>query len=207
MSKEKRKRFGSDWAELVYDGFMKIWRIVGFNWEIVEKKDAVGLFVYNRDRRQALFVKQYRPAVGHSIVEIIAGHIETRPKDMDPVFWVKCTMAREALEEAGANIDPGRIELMFNGGIYTSPGFTTEKLWLGYVEIGDEDIEDKERIFGLQEEGERIQRIWVDVDKLGDHLDDGALYDMKTIAQVEWFLREYYQPAATQYHSDRSGGR
>lgn len=183
------KMFGSRMAELAFGGFLKVWRVPGTNWEIVEKKDAVAVLVYNRDRQAAVFVNQERPATGGILTEVAAGHIEAsgeQPSNREVVE----TMAREIQEELGINVPWQRIELLTQG-VFTSPGISTEKIWLGYVEVCDEDMEAEERDFGLAEEGEVTRRFWIGVDSL-DAVSRSAFRDMKTFALVQWFLLNKY---------------
>jgi len=198
------KRFGSDDTKLVYQGYSSVWQTEDARaWEIVEKPNAVAFLVYHRDRRQVVFVSQYRLPVGHSLPEVPAGHIEERPADISPAFWAKKSMAREAKEELGVTIDPNRFELISAGGVYSSPGFTTEQLYLAYLEIGDGDIEDKERTFGVQSEGESIKRFWVNVRELRKQLELGSFYDLKTLTLIYWFLKKKYPQIKKQLRREK----
>lgn len=193
MPKEKTKRFGKELATLIYQGagkFLSIWRLKKSGQEIVTKKDAVAILVYNYTRQQLLFVNQYRPAIGGTSLEVIAGHIETRPKGIDEHDWVRETMVRELQEESGVNVTPSRIQLVqpFRG-FYTSPGFTTEKIWFGYVQISDENMETTERVFGLAEEGEATERVWLGLEGFSWNVQH-SFRDMKTMLLVYWFLYE-----------------
>jgi ADP-ribose pyrophosphatase len=186
-----QKLFGDDLCKLVYNGFIRIWKSGEAKWEIVEKPDAVAIFICHPRRRKTIFVGQYRPAVGGKTYEVPAGHIEEKPVDWNLLNWVRQTMVREAKEEVGAEIDPDRILLIHNHGFCVSPGFTTEKIWFGYIEINDEDIELEERVFGLKEEGERITRHWVSFNDLPTLVVTG-ISDMKTLVLVNWFLLNKY---------------
>ncbi len=193
MPKEKTNRFGKELATLIYQGagkFLSIWRLKKSGQEIVTKKDAVAILVYNYTRQQLLFVNQYRPAIGGISLEAIAGHIEECPKGVRDDDWAKETMVRELQEEAGVSITPSRIQLVHPfRGFYVSPGFTTEKIWLGYVQISDEDMETTERVFGLAEEGEATERVWLGLEGISWNVQH-SFQDMKTMLLVYWFLYE-----------------
>lgn len=181
--------------EMIYCGFVRLWKEIGGNHVIVEKPSAVSFLVYNRNRRKLVFVSQHRPATGGKILEAPAGHIDL-PPDQQSNRCILETMAREAQEELGVIIDIDRIELV-SMGLFTSPGILTEKIWLGYMEIGDADIEQEERIYGLAEEGERIERSWLPIEPM-DKLVGSAFMDMKTFALIQWFLRVKYPQLSQQ---------
>lgn len=94
-------------------------------------------------------------------------------------------MAREIDEEAGGIVDPNRIVLV-NGGrpLMPSPGVMTERMWFGYVEITDTDIEQVERVFGLASENEETLRVWLGLDEFKSI----SFIDMKTTWMREWFF-------------------
>jgi ADP-ribose pyrophosphatase len=83
-------------------------------YEIVEHAHAVAILV-ERDGK-VLFVRQYRPAIGASTLEIPAGLID---EGETPEEAAK----RELAEEAGLT---GELEYLV--GFYLSPGFCNEKL-------------------------------------------------------------------------------
>ncbi len=85
-------------------------------YEIVEHKDAVAVLA-ERDGR-VLFVRQYRPAVGHATLEIPAGLIEPGEAPQEAA-------RRELAEEAQLT---GRLEYLTQ--FYVSPGFTDERTYL-----------------------------------------------------------------------------
>ena len=66
-----------------------------------------------------------------------------------------------------------------------SPGVTTERLYLGYVEVSDAEIEQTERVFGVAAEGEQITRQFVSLEELADM----EFHDLKTWALAQWVLR------------------
>lgn len=100
----------------VYKGKILSLAIEDEHWEIVEHKDAVALLV--QDKHGVLFVRQFRPAVGGTTLEIPAGLIEPGENPEE-------TALRELAEEAQLT---GRLERLAE--FYVSPGFTDEKTYL-----------------------------------------------------------------------------
>jgi len=191
------KYFGPLVASLMYDGCLKLWKVRGTNHEIVEIKDTVGCFIFNRDSREVLFVEQVRvPTLnsnmdsGGHLVEILAGHIDTEfessmyPNSVDGALKA---IAREAMEELGVSgISKEDIELLNHGiPLYLAPGTSTERMWLGYLEIGEGQFVRSENNFGLVSEGEKTERKWVALKDLPRR----TFFDMKTYCLVQWFLR------------------
>lgn len=86
--------------------------------EIVEHGGAVAMVAVDEDDRIVL-VKQYRHAVGRVTLEVPAGTLEA---DEDPAVCA----ARELSEETGHIA----AQLERIGGIYPSPGFSTEYIHL-----------------------------------------------------------------------------
>lgn len=68
---------------------------------------------------RVLLVRQYRHAMGGTIVEVPAGKL-------DPGESPEDCARREVEEEVGHR--PGRLELL--GSVFTTPGFTDEVIWL-----------------------------------------------------------------------------
>lgn len=187
----KKKRFCMETGKSVFSGrFVEVFVTNNSRHEIVVKNDAVAFLVYNRDSRSVILVTQLRLPTEGYLIEAAAGHIEAAQDDIHEGI-IKETMAREAKEEMGIAIDPSRIELISKMPQYSSPGVMTEKLWLGYMEIGNADIEQDERIFGLAEDGEQTSRLWFSPEVLED-MAEKSIMDMKTFAMIQWFLRIKY---------------
>jgi len=94
----------------------------------VERGDAVGVLVFNRDSEQFLFVRQLRvPLIRHDepwIVEVAAGGIERGETPEEAAI-------REVEEEIGYRAK----KLEHLGEMYGSPGGLSEKLTLFYAEV------------------------------------------------------------------------
>src|SRR5699024_11705908 len=84
--------------------------------EIVEHKGSVAIVAFTDDDK-LLFVKQYRLAVGKTLLELPAGHIDPGEGPMDAAV-------RELREETGFETE----NMKFITEVYTSPGFTDERI-------------------------------------------------------------------------------
>ncbi|OUO91898.1 ADP-ribose pyrophosphatase [Cloacibacillus sp. An23] len=135
--------------------------------EVVLHRPAVAMLAEDADGGVYL-VKQYRHAIDAEIYEIPAGLVEDGE---DPA----CTAARELQEEIG--LRPGRLEKIAE--MYSSPGFTTEKITLYYAaELAASKLPEDE------DEYIKVRRF------LPDELDvlvrSGAIRDGKTLAAYYW---------------------
>jgi ADP-ribose pyrophosphatase len=112
-------------------------------------------------------IRQYRFAIGTFILEAPAGTIE--PGENPPE-----TAGRELIEETGFRAD----KLIDRGFIYTTPGFTDEKIYL--FEARDLSPSDASH----QDEDEFIELVKVTGIELGSMCRDGRISDAKTISVV-----------------------
>ena len=106
--------------EMIYDG--KIIRVVRLEgrWEVVEHAPAVAVLVLRqRDAQdEVLLVSQTRPAVGQATWELPAGLIDAGETP-------EGAARRELAEEVGLD---GTLTQLAE--VYSSPGFTDEKIYL-----------------------------------------------------------------------------
>jgi ADP-ribose pyrophosphatase len=133
---------------------------------IVHPSNAVAILPLQGDRCKLL--RQYRYAIDQYIVEAPAGTMEAGE---DPL----ATAGRELIEETG--FAAGALHP--RGFIYTTPGFTDEKIFL---------FEARELVPSQQyekDEDEVIEVIDVPVADLGRMIRDGEIVDGKTICLVQ----------------------
>lgn len=105
--------------------------------EIVERQPAVGLVAITEDD-EIILVKQYRKAIDKEIYEIPAGMVDFGEEPQEAAL-------RELKEETGYDAD--KSEYLFE--IYSSPGFTNEKLFIFYAEgltSGDQNLDEFEHL-------------------------------------------------------------
>lgn len=162
-----------DEIEIEFDGFdggkVKATR------EVVVRKEAAVVLMYEKDTDTVIFVKQFRvPAIEHEqdwLVEVPAGVIDEGED-------AESTAIREMMEETGYNIKKLQPIKTF----FVSPGYSTERMHLFYTEVtSDQKVSAQE---GLIEEGEDIKLVKILV---GD-LNAMNFQDAKTIIAVQWFL-------------------
>ena len=133
------------------------------NREIVEHSDAVAVVVLDSKDR-VILVRQYRNAVGKTLLEIPAGCIDPGEQPIN-------TVRRELQEEIGYL--PNKIDKL--GGFYSAPGYCTEFLHLylaTYLIPSRLEAEDTDE----------IEVVRVPITKVSDLIASGEIADAKSIA-------------------------
>ena len=96
-------------------------------------------------------------------------------------------LKREILEEAGyqtSSIEPIAT-------FYVSPGGTSERIALFYVEVTTADkIADGG---GLLEENEDIESVWYSPEELAQAVSAGEIQDAKTLIGIFWVQNRWFQ--------------
>ena len=131
--------------------------------EIVEHSDCVAVVVIDSKDR-VLLVRQYRKAVGKTLLEIPAGGIDPGEQ---PINCVR----RELQEEIGYL--PNKVDKL--GGFYSAPGYCTEYLHLylaSYLIPSRLEAEDTEE----------IEVVRVSLSRIPDLIASGEICDAKSIA-------------------------
>jgi len=95
--------------------------------EVMVRKDAVSGMVYDTNKKNFIFVSQFRPGSNSRIVEIVAGTLDVPGEDP------KEAMIREIDEEIGYKTD--KISLIDE--CYMSPGSSTEVITIYYCEVSE----------------------------------------------------------------------
>jgi len=165
-------------SECVYDG--KIMTVCRDNVEISTGKKSFREVVHHsggvvvaaiKDDNKILAVKQFRYPLKQTIIELPAGKLE---KDENPDF----AAARELEEETGykANIWKSL------GYIYTSPGYSDEKLYL-YL------AKDLEFVGEHPDDGEVLKTYEFPLDEFIEKVKSGEISDAKTVCAI---MRAFY---------------
>ena len=137
--------------------------------EIVEHSDCVAVVVLDSKDR-VILVRQFRKAVGKTLLEIPAGGI-------DPGEDPETAVCREMREETGYM--PSKIQKL--GGFYSTPGFCTEFLHL-YLAT---DL----TVSPLHaEDTEGITLVRVPVTEVTSLITSGSICDAKSIAGLLTYL-------------------
>jgi ADP-ribose pyrophosphatase len=137
--------------------------------EIIEHRDCVCIVPVDASGN-ILLVKQFRAAVGKTLLEIPAGSIDAGEAPEQAA-------SREMREETGFR--PQRLEKL--GGYYASPGYCTEfmNLFLAKDLVPD----------GLHaEDTEEIEVVKVSQDKIMGLIKSGGIQDAKSVAGLLLYL-------------------
>ena len=133
--------------------------------EIVEHPGGVAI-VGITDENEILLVKQYRKSVDRVLLELPAGKIEVNEEPKETAF-------KELKEETGYSTENLEYLLEF----YTSPGFSTEKVYIFLaenMEKGEQELES----------GEYIEVESYKIDDLIKMIKKGEIIDSKTIIGI-----------------------
>ncbi|MBM3118798.1 MAG: NUDIX hydrolase [Chloroflexi bacterium] len=131
--------------------------------EIVEHSDCVAVVVLDSKDRVVL-VRQYRKAVGKTLLEIPAGGIDPGEQ---PINCVR----RELQEEIGYL--PNKIDRL--GGFYSAPGYCTEYL---HLYLATHLVPSRQ----VAEDTEEIEVVRVPLSQIPDLIASGEICDAKSVA-------------------------
>jgi ADP-ribose pyrophosphatase len=139
--------------------------------EIVQRSDCVAVVAVDADNN-IILEKQFRQAVGKELLEIPAGGIDDGEAPEEAVI-------REMREETG--LRPKKVKKL--GGFYSSPGYTTEYL---YLYLAGDLVPDPLSA----EDTAGIELIRVPLVRIPALVASGKIEDAKTIAGLLYY-REY----------------
>lgn len=174
-------------GEIVYDGFFKVVIIDVGNGprERIEASDSVNILLFDKVNKRIILARQVREAMIREdnpdglITETAAGRFDV---NLSP----KALMVKEAKEEVGVTLTEDQIELLnFGYPMALLAGVITERAYLGFAEVTPDQIEQAERVFGV-DEGEHIKRIYIPADQLETYICE----DMRVFALIQYLLRK-----------------
>ena len=134
--------------------------------ETIRHPGAAAALPFLEDGR-VILVRQYRHAVGGTILEIPAGKLDRPGEPPD-----RCAM-REVEEETG--VRPGRLVPL--GSILTTPGFTDEVIWLF-------EAHDLVPTQTAHEQDEVIEPVTMPFEQAVVAVEDGRIRDAKSVATI-----------------------
>ncbi len=146
--------------------------------ETYDRGNGATLLLYDVARRTVLLTRQFRFPVyvnGHPdglLIEAAAGLLDDDSAEV--------AVRREAEEELGVSV--GVVQHLFD--IWMSPGSVTERLHFFAAPYVPGDVTGPGG--GLEEEGEDIEVVELDVDDALDMVDDGRIADAKTVLLLQW---------------------
>lgn len=168
-------------AEVSYDSFAS-GKVSAIRFAF-ERGDSVAILLYEKDTDSFLLTNQFRyPTTKHQkgwILEIPAGSLEVGETPEECVV-------REVEEELGYAIAQPKHLFTF----YTSPGGSTERMFLFYAETHSEQKTTKGG--GKPDEQEDIQLVRLPRVDLVRKLNE--FEDAKTIIAFQWFLLNHFNP-------------
>lgn len=152
----------------------------------LDRGDSAAALIHNVDTNCILFTEQFRYPTYEKgpgwMLELPAGVLD---KDEKP----EQTMIRELVEEIGYRVP----SLQFISTFYLSPGGTSERIWLFYGKVKNENIISVGG--GLVEEGEDIRVVQIPVREAFDKMTTGEIVDAKTIIGLQWlYLQQIQHP-------------
>ncbi|GAA1938545.1 NUDIX domain-containing protein [Microbacterium aoyamense] len=146
--------------------------------ETYDRGNGATVLLYDPARRTVLLTRQFRYPVyvndhpDGMLVETAAGLLD----DDHP----EAAIRREAAEETGVEI--GEIEHLWD--VYMSPGSVTERLHF-YAAPYDSTARTGDS-GGLEEEGEHIELVELDIEEALSMVRSGSIQDAKTIMLLQW---------------------
>jgi ADP-ribose pyrophosphatase len=173
--------------ETAYEGFFTIKKarikredlsgeMIEVEREMLERGDSVGVLVYEKDTQSLVLTRQFRyPAQRDDgyLMEIAAGGIE---EGETPEQCVR----RELKEELGYEVE----ELEYIAYYYSTPGTSSERIFLYYAELRSEDR--TEEGGGSKKEQEDIELIRHPAAQISDLI--FSIKDAKSVIALQWFF-------------------
>ncbi len=159
---------------------------------VFERGDSAAALLFNRDTQKALLIEQFRYPTYEKgpgwIQEIVAGVIDKGEQPEE-------TIRREIREEIGYEV---REPLTHIATFYVSPGGTSERNMVYYVEVSNADHVAAGG--GKVSEHEDIELVEMTLPNLWQALDNGNIIDSKTLIAVQWLRNRMNNNTASSIH-------
>lgn len=179
--------------KLVFNGFFKISQAVlsysrvngqgkmeNVTRLVFERGDSVAVLVHDVERNVIILAEQFRyptlKKTGGWIVELPAGSL---PAEESP----RACLVRELREELGYAV--GEDDLEFVANVFMSPGGTSERIYIYYVQVKPAHKVDPDAS-GVAEEQEDIRAVELPLRTFLDQCQEGVLTDAKTVLAGLW---------------------
>lgn len=156
--------------KVVYNGWLKLCkRQIGNNtYEILHDYNAVAALIVN-EYGEILLVKQFRPAVMSTTLEIPAGSMDTVNENE-----AEC-LARELKEEANLDILPQELHHIIS--YKPNLGFSKSKMHIFMARVNKNQITNEKTPNHLEE----CEVEWMHLNELEGYIIEGKIQDVKTI--------------------------
>jgi nudix-type nucleoside diphosphatase (YffH/AdpP family) len=174
----------------VFDDFFKVeeahLRFEQFNGEMsplirrfsLERGNSAAVLVFNLDKQKIILINQFRYPTysnGHGwTIEVIAGMVDSGESPEE-------SARRELQEESGLIISTLEDICTF----YTSPGGSSEQIFLYYAEVSGEFAK-YNKTGGLVKDGEDIISFEISLEDALNKIKTGEIRDAKTIVGIYW---------------------
>ena len=146
---------------------------------LVRRQDCAAVLIFNTDSKTVVMTKQFRHCTYDKgpgwMIEAAAGKLDEGESPEE-------AMRRESIEETGYKLN----KLHKVATVYSSPGYTTERMHIYYAEVTDADHVDTGG--GLAEEGEYIENVTMTLEEFKQALDSDAIPDSKTLIAGRYLL-------------------
>lgn len=162
-------------VETVYDGHYKLRKLTldhegqELKRERFEPGRAVAALVYDTNRQQYVFVRQYRIGAEGEVEEIPAGMLDKESETPEAAI-------RREIEEELGYAEVNHLERIAE--VYPSPGNSAEVISVYYAEVSEQTSAGG----GVAEENENITLLRLSRTEMDNHL----WRDAKTLAAVQW---------------------
>ncbi|MDX5418270.1 MAG: NUDIX hydrolase [Hymenobacteraceae bacterium] len=159
--------------EKAYNGYFKIYKLTveqhghTFEREQFDRGVAVAAMVYDTKQEKYILTRQFRVGPEAELVEVVAGMVDEGESP-------ETSIAREIEEEIGYGVDSLKHLHTF----YSSPGGTTEKVYLYYAEVSHQHADGG----GKDDEHEHIELVTYTREELLKE----DFTDAKTIIAQQW---------------------
>lgn len=146
---------------------------------VVVRPTATAILLHNRNKDTLVMVRQFRAPVYAQerdpfLLEFPAGVVEKGELPMEAII-------RETREETGYCIDKAALVTA----CYTSPGVFSEKIYIYFAEVEDEDqMHDGG---GVESEREDVEIVELPVEEVFKKAGNGEIMDAKTLAGLYWY--------------------
>ncbi len=152
---------------------------------VFERGDSAAVLLFNTDTKCVVVVNQFKaPTLGKGqgsgwTTETLAGMV-------DRYETPEATAVRETLEETGYDVSAAKLKLITK--FFSSPGGTSECIYLYYAEVRDADKVGKGG--GNEAEGEDIEVKQIPLDELLEMIKYNRIEDPKLIIGALWLGEE-----------------
>ncbi len=174
-----RGRYGIHRVKFSFDRVSRPGRIENAEREVFERGDSAAALIHDLDRDVIVLTEQFRVATYDKgpgyLLEAAAGSVEEGEAP-------EACMRRELMEETGYRAG----ELRPIAAVYSSPGASSERIFLYYAPVRGADLVAPEAS-GLEEENEDILRVEIPRETFLTALSEGAYSDAK-VALMGWWL-------------------